>query len=613
MCGIVGFNWEDSSLIRKCTDIIAHRGPDADGFHTSRGISLGQRRLAVIDTSDKGNQPMYSGDYCIVYNGETYNYNELKKSLKKKRSFNSSTDTEVILYLLEEQGPKCLNLLQGMFALALWDSKKKELFVARDRFGIKPLYYYWDKKKFIFSSEIKAILETGVKREIDKDALNNYLTYKFSLGPKTLFKNIYKLQPGHYLILKDGKLEVSQWYDLNYKVTDKPKDYYIKGIRKRLDKAVERRLVADVPLGAFLSGGIDSSAIVATMAKLTDDVKTFSVGFEEAKYDELEHARKIASDFHTDHHEITMNFDHIRELLPKITWHLDEPFGDFACIPTHMISEFARKKVTVCLSGDGGDESFVGYRHSIFQHKGRIFTKLPSALQRLGIKSGSVFLNETSKPMRAMKVLSEKDDSVRSLGWNRFMDDDAKKHLLSNDMKNHIGAEKEIISGYNSQISDYDELNKNLYVEFKTWLPDDALFKVDKMSMMNSLEVRVPFLDHELAEFMASCPVKYKAQGTKHLLKEALADRLPSEIINRKKHGFNIPTDKWYRNELKDFAEEVLSDRKLKPYLNPNAVAKILKKHQSGYDYSYQLNTLLSFGLWHKIFMQKFPYEKLTV
>ncbi|MBN2421621.1 asparagine synthase (glutamine-hydrolyzing) [Candidatus Woesearchaeota archaeon] len=618
MCGIIGFNWEDQKLIRKCTNILKHRGPDAAGYYTSKGVSFGQRRLAIIDTSVKGNQPMCNeeGNLWINYNGETYNYNELKAALKKKHKFISRTDTEVILHLYEELQEKCLDLLNGMFAIAIWDDDKKELFIARDRYGIKPLYYYWDKTKFIFASEIKAILETGINREIDLEALNNYFTYKFSLGPKTLFKNIYKLQPGHFLKLKNNKLIIKQWYDLNYNPLKKSKDYFVKKIQHELDLSVKRRLISDVPIGAFLSGGIDSSAVVATMSKFSQEpVQTFSVGFEEASYNELPFARKISERYETDHHEIIMDFNHIRELLPKITWHLDEPFGDFACIPTHMVSEFARKKVTVALSGDGGDESFIGYRQALFQHHGRFYSKLPGVIKNSILNLSKNFLNKTGNELRALKNYSINNDALRSLSWNMFIDNDLKKKIYSYKLKDYIGSEKNILDRYNPKIKNYAELNKNLYTEIKTWLPDDALFKVDKMSMMNSLEARVPFLDHNITELAAGIPVKHKVNGfeTKHILKLAMKDRLPKEIIYRKKHGFNLPTGEWFRKELREFTEEIIFDRELKPLLNLKSVSKLFNEHlNKREDYRYQLNTLLSFGLWYKIYIKKENYKKFN-
>ncbi len=610
MCGICGFNWEDKNLIKKCTDTLSHRGPDSDGYYTSAGISFGQRRLAIIDTSIKGKQPMCNeeGNLWINYNGETYNYNELKSALREKHEFISKTDTEVILHLYEERGEDMLNLLNGMFAIAIWDETKKELFIARDRLGIKPLYYFWDGSRFIFASEIKAILEAGAKKEIDFEGVNNYFSYKFSPGPLTVFKGIKKLLPGHWLRLKEKKIESKQWYDLEYKELDRSKEYFLKRIRKELDLSVKRRMISDVPLGAFLSGGIDSSAFVATMVKYSDmPVKTFSVGFEEAGYDELKYARQISEKFETDHHEIVMDFSDLTKRLPKIAWHLDEPFGDFACIPTDMISGFARKKVTVALSGDGGDESFVGYRQSLFQHHGRHYSRMPKIIKNSISKASSALLPSTSNAQKALESLSIESDSLRSLSWNRFMDDNFKRGIFSAKLNKLIGSEKAILDRYEPKIQKYPELNKNLYVEMKTWLPDDALFKVDKMSMKNSLEARVPFLDHNIAEMAASMPIKYKIHGfeTKHMLKAAVQDRLPKEIIYRKKHGFNLPTSEWYRGELKEYAEEKIFNKNMKEFFDMDKLKKMWEQHlHKKEDYRYQLNTILSFGIWHEVFME---------
>ena len=365
MCGIAGFNWDDKKLIKSMLDSLSRRGPDDSGFYTDHGISMGTRRLSIIDLSKKGKQPISNedGTKWVVYNGEIYNFKELRDELQKKgHKFRSDTDTEVIIHSYEEYGKRCVEKFNGMFAFAVWDSSKKELFIARDRLGIKPLFYFIDGKKFAFASEIKAILQYYKKPPIDEKSVYFYLNYGYTQNSKTIFENICKLPAGCTLTLKDFKLKIERYWKIDFsEKQDKSEDYFIKKIREHMEESVKRRLIADVPVGAFLSGGMDSSAIVAYATRHKDGLKTFSVSFEHGKFDESKYAKIVSEKFGTDHHEMQFAHEDVLKLLPKLVDYYDEPFGDPSMIPTCLVSEVARKHVTVSLSGDGGDESFLGY------------------------------------------------------------------------------------------------------------------------------------------------------------------------------------------------------------------------------------------------------------
>lgn len=610
MCGVNGFNFEDKGLIRAMNKAIAHRGPDDSGIYTDKGISLGNRRLSIIDLSKRGKQPMQNKNLHIVYNGEIYNFKEIRTKLEKKgHRFKSNTDTEVVLHAYEQYGKRCVGLFNGMFAFAIWDSKKKELFLARDRIGIKPLYYYF-KDKLIFSSEIKAILKHNIKKEVNKNALNDFLAFKYIPGPETILKNIYKLQPGHILTYKKGKIKIEEYWDLNFKPEKKSEAFYRKAILGLLKDSVKKRLMADVPLGVFLSGGLDSSAITALMSKFAP-VKTFSVGFEtdDKKYDELKYARLVSRTFNTEHHESIVGFKDIRRLLPEITYYLDEPMSDYAAIPTYIISKVARKKVKVALAGDGGDELFVGYRQYIYNQFAPYYGALPKIIKtHLLPKFISTFLPRTSKVKKAIDTFAMSSDIKRNANWTTVFDENERKKLFLGNPKSKI------LSQYKRKIKDFDNLSKILYWDIKTWLVEDLLMKMDKMSMMTSLEARVPLLDHRLIELMSKIPSSMKLSGfkTKYLMKKIIKPILPKEILARKKHGFTLPIEHWFRYELKNYTEDVLADRELNAYLNKNYVNKILKLHQQGKEnYSFQICSLLSFGIWHKIYMQGVNFNKI--
>ena len=620
MCGICGFNFSDRELIKRMCNKLAHRGPDADGYLLDYRVTLGHRRLSIIDLSKKGKNPIYNEDnsVCIIFNGEIYNFEELKRELEQKQhDFQTNTDTEVIVHGYEEYGVQCVEQLNGMFAFCMYDSKLKRLFLARDRLGKKPLYYYFNGKAFLFASEIKALLEyKEIKKEINLNALNNYFTFKYVPGPGTIFKNIYKLQPGHWMTfdLVMRELEIKKYWDANYTEQPNTEEFYLKQIRTLMEDSVKKRLISDVPLGVFLSGGLDSSAIVALMNKVSEETtKTFSVGFESNyrginEHNELAYAEKVAERFQTDHTELICNFDNIRELLPKITYHLDEPMSDLASIPTYMIAQLARKKVTVALSGAGGDELFVGYRQALANHYYKYAQWIPQGIVR--------FLPATSKLRKAITTVHLPTAIERAANWATVFDSSLREQLLAPPVKIQIDYKhNNIFKVYEDNLKAYSPLNQNLYFELKTWLPDDLLNQIDKTTMMTSLEARCPFLDYRLVELMATVPSNLKIKGfqTKYLLKKAVSDILPREIIHRKKHGFTLPMTQWYRNELRDYTREILNNRELEKYINLDYINKILRRHQQGKeDFGFQLNNLISFGIWHKIYMEEIPPEKIV-
>lgn len=620
MCGICGFNFADKELIKRMCDKLAHRGPNDVGYLLDYRVTLGHRRLSIIDLSKKGKNPIYNeyNTACIVFNGEIYNFGELRKELEQKgHRFNTGTDTEAVIHAYEEWDTDCVKKLNGMFAFCIYDAKKKSLVLARDRLGEKPLYYYHKDKHFLFASEIKALLEYNeIKKEINLNALNNYFTFKYVPGPETIFKNIYKLQPGHWLRydLVARTLEIKPYWDVDYLEQPQTELSAVEHIDAMLKESVKMRLISDVPLGVFLSGGLDSSIIVALMDKVSDEkITTFSVGFESkysdvAAHNELHYAKKIAEQFQTDHNELICNVDSIRELLPQITQQLDEPMSDLASIPTSMIAQLARKKVTVALSGAGSDEIFVGYRQSLVNHYYAYARWIPQWCASL--------LPETSKIRKAIATVHLQTPIERSANWSTIFDAPLREKLLAPPMKLQCNyMHNDILQGYASKIERYTPLNQNLYFELKTWLPDDLLMKLDKMTMMASLEGRCPFLDHRLVEFMAQIPSSLKIHRfqTKYLLKKVARTYLPKEIVMRKKHGFTLPMSQWYRNELKDYVKDMLNNKALEQYINPEYVQKIIRLHQQGrQDFGFQLNNLLSFGIWHKLYIEDIPLKELT-
>jgi asparagine synthase (glutamine-hydrolysing) len=589
MCGISGFNWEDKKLINAMKNSISYRGPDDNGIFTDKNISLGHNRLSIIDLSKDGHQPMSDdeGQVWIVFNGEIYNYKKIKKDLTKKGyKFNSGSDTEVIINAYLEYGHDCLSYFNGMFAFAIWDSNKKELFIARDRLGIKPLYYFEENGRFIFSSEIKAILKHDVKREIDLNSLNSFFKYRFIANHKTMIYGIKKLLPGHFAVLKNKKLTIKKFWDVKWNIENKSEDYYVKKLDKTLFSSVKRRLMSDVPLGAFLSGGLDSSLIVAMNAKLKKEaVKTFTVGFGH-ETDEFNYAKKVSEHLSTDHHEINLDFKTITKKLPTIVWHMDEPNSDITMVPLYFLSEFAKKKVTVVNTGEGADEIFSGYEH--FKVGAEMFKVVPKFVK------GNVY----------------------SYYYSPF-----KKNERQSLFQNPITNEKNMLRRYlfyKKQGYPKDFLNRILLFDIKNELPNWQLTRVDRMTMVHGMEARVPFLDHEMVELSARMPVKYKQPNLngKYILKKVAQKYLPRNIVHRKKQGFTTPMHAWMKNNLEDATQSFLFSNKKKFY-NYDYITKLLNKHKMTdkprpfVRYSYQLMMLLFFDIWYEMYINQVSENKI--
>jgi len=611
MCGICGvYGFDDRKLIRAMNKTLVHRGPDQEGYFIDKNIMLGHRRLSIIDLSSKGKQPTHNEDKTVwcVYNGEIYNFAEIRDELEKKgHRFYSNTDTEVIVHAYEEYGFECLKYFNGMFAFALWDSKKKLLFLARDRIGVKPLHYYYDKKKFVFASEIKAILaDKDIPRKVNHEALSQFIGFEYVPAPLTMFEGIYKLPAAHYLVVKNKKVEVKKYWDVV------PQELngidLIKTTRNLIHDSVKMRLVSDVPLGAFLSGGIDSSTIVSVMSSLSDNVKTFSIGFNESTYDESKYARLVADKFKTDHTEKIIDPKDIIPLFDKIIPQMDEPFGDLSIFPTYLVSELARTKVTVSLSGDGGDELFGGYDWYLAESLSKIYSKVPL---KLLIQSGISKIGYTSKSKglvnKAKRFLEgyNKDEKYSQLRWLSNVDVSDIKNLLS------FKFEKDPFSPmFKYSNSGFDGLNKNMYLDLKTYLPDDIFTKVDRASMMVSLEAREPLVDYRLVEHAFRIPSSYKIRGInrKYLMKMMMKDILPKEIIHKEKQGFTIPMKNWMRSELKDFVVNKLSNDNLKEIglFNQSYIDKVLEEHMSKRkDNQRHIWSLMSFVMWYENYIQK--------
>jgi len=628
MCGICGrINLDgtpvDRGLLQRMIAVLAHRGPDDEGLYLNGHVGLGHRRLSIIDLSASGHQPMPNEDETlwIVFNGEIYNFASLRTDLLSRgHRFRSSTDTETILHLYEEYGTECLHHLRGMFAFAIWDSRDDTLFLGRDRIGKKPLYYWHTPEVFAFSSEIKAILQCpDYEASPDLTAIHHYLTYQDVPSPWTAFQGIRKLPPSHYLLLKNGNTEVCRYWKLTYLPKYRLTEDEIKvQIIDRLKEAVRMRLISDVPLGAFLSGGVDSSAIVALMAAMSGrPVKTFSIGFKEEAYNELKYARMIADRFGTDHTEFIVEPNAV-EILPKLVWHYNEPFADSSAIPTYYVSKLAREQVTVILNGDGGDENFAGYgRYSANEFSKEMHRYFPASIARLlllvimRLPHGN---DPTNLFWRLKRFLQEysKSPEMMNAHWLCHFSTEMKSDLYSPDFYAGQAADDSfalLLEKYRDADAE-SFLDKTLYADVVMYLPDDLLVKVDIASMANSLEARSPFLDHEFMEFAARIPsgMKLKGRSTKHILKEALRGILPDEVLFREKMGFGVPIDSWFRNEMKDMAYDVLlSDSAMqRGYFRKDAVKRILDQHTSGqWNWQYHIWNLLMLELWHRMFIDE--------
>ncbi len=627
MCGIAGFVdlWERKAravedrkaiLARMC-GIIRHRGPDDQGVMVKTGVALGMRRLSIIDLVS-GNQPMSgeNGSVTIVFNGEIYNFQELKPNLESRgHTFHTHSDTEAIVHAYEEFGPECLKDLRGMFAFAIWDDKARTLFIARDRAGKKPLYYTTTPNgTFVFGSELKALLEhSDVEREINAEALDAYFTLGYVPDPLSIFRNIQKLPPGHYLTFINGQVTVKQYWDFEFKSGEsRNEDDYLDELRALLDESVRLRLISDVPLGAFLSGGIDSSTVVGLMARnMGQPVKTFSIGFHEDSYNELKYARLTAERFGTDHHEFFVTPD-ICEVVDELVWHFDEPFADSSAIPTYMVSKLARDHVTVVLSGDGGDELFAGYTRYAVERKRGGFERLPKPLREGVMRPLSQRLPHATWGRNYLHNVSL-DPISRYLDSVSVFTSLNRSSLYTSDFSRQLGPGGYAGGLFNElvdKVKTNNPLDRLLYLDSKTYLPGDILTKVDRMSMAVSLEARAPLLDHKLIEFVTRIPSSLKLAGleTKHLLKRAVKDLVPAEILHRPKQGFGVPIQEWINQQLRSRIRDTLSDARTRQrdYVDSRYVDVLLDEHERGRrDHSMALWALVMLELWHRQFLDE--------
>lgn len=648
MCGIAGQLNTDRSksaqpeLIRSMCRTIVHRGPDDEGIHVEGPVGLGMRRLSIIDVAG-GHQPVSNedGSIWVVLNGEIYNYRDWRPTLEARgHEFASNSDTEVIVHLYEEYGDDFVQHLRGMFAIAIWDRRREALILLRDRLGKKPLYYAVDDEQLVFGSEIKALLPAGVSREVDRQALHDYLAYNYIPGPRTIFKAVKKLQPGHRLIARRGRVAVESYWrpapSTSRNGDAAPMAYYLERLTELLKQSVRYRLISDVPLGVFLSGGLDSSTIVAVMREVSSDpIKTFSIGFEDQSYNELPYARLVAQHFETEHHEFLVKPD-VVDLLPKLVRFFDEPFADSSAVPSYYLSKLARRHVTVALGGDGGDEVFAGYETYTAWKLASIYRGLSPHLRafitplvaRLPVSHRKVSFDYKAKRFVQGALLPPERAHY---AWKEIFSDDMKRELYATN--GHGGGDGHSngngrLNGHGEpQASDMLEdpfrlferelgectaeamLSRLQYVDLRVYLPEDILVKVDRMSMAHSLEVRAPLLDHKLVEFAATIPPELQLRGLqkKYLLKRAMEHRLPARILKRKKGGFNVPIATWLRHELHDYVRDVLSEKRLREqgFFNGQYVQQLISDHtELKADYSRNIWGLLIFALWYEAYGQ---------
>jgi len=620
MCGIAGiFNYRDSAPVdrfqlKRMGDSMVHRGPDDEGFFLSGPLGFAHRRLSIIDIKS-GHQPMFNEDHSIVivFNGEIYNHQELRAELEPKgHTYRTNSDTESIIHAYEEFGDDFETHLTGMFGFALWDAPRRRLVLSRDRLGIKPLYYTVHRDRLIFASEIKAILEVeGIERRIDYDALDAYLSLRYVPGPKTMFRDIFKLQPGHTLVVQSGRIEVRPYWDVTFSEEPRDERRVMEEFETLLFEVCRSHLMSEVPYGVFLSGGVDSSSIAAVLrAILKDRVTTFTVGYDQAEgINEFDYARMVSQHVGTRHHELALPTKDFADWIPRLVWHLDEPVGDPACIPLYFLARYAKERATVLHSGEGADEILAGY--SIYKKMEVINRFCGGPLFPLGqvVGRGLAPLCGKGKLARYLRLFAQPLDE-RYRGVSGHFLSGFKHELIKGGVLPDPGGSSllaETFRGYYNRVEAARNLNKMLYVDTHTWLPDDLLVKADKMTMAASVELRVPFLDHRLVEFAARLPVSYKFRGgeTKYLLKKVMERYLPPEVIYRSKKGFPVPIAQWFRNGLHELASDTLLSphAKVGAYLSRDCIGKMLLWHKSERsDLSDELWGLLVLEYWLQTF-----------
>jgi asparagine synthase (glutamine-hydrolysing) len=617
VCGILGFNWPDRSLGERLCQILKHRGPDQEGVFSELGITLGFRRLSIIDLSEQGSQPMPNEDGTIqlVFNGEIYNFLELRQELENKgHRFRSRADSEVIVHAYEEWAEGCLDRLQGMFAIGLWDQKKQKLLLARDRLGIKPLYYYFRQGRLAFASEIKSLLQIPeINRGVDLQALYYYLGYEFVPSPLTMFEGIQKLRPGNYLQLSGNELIQKSYWDLPRPGTSLTQEEAVIELRRLLQETVQKHLVSDVPLGVFLSGGLDSSTLVALMRRLgVNPLKTFSIGYPDPSFSELPFAELVAKEFDTEHTvlmipEVTLND------LEEAVWHLDEPMTDLSALPLFLVCREAKKHVTVCLSGEGGDEIFAGYDRFKASKADQYYRLLPALIREKIIYPIIEALPDRPQKKGLINIVKRLAEGSHlpldggHLRWQYFSSAQQDARLFNDRFK--AGVEMDPFAPVRALRSAWDgedRLDQEIYIDLRFTMPDSVLMKVDKMSMAHALEIRVPFLDHRFVEFTASLPGDWKLKGfrTKAIFRQALSGLLPDQIVWRGKQGYSLPIKNWLREGLKRPLITVLKESPvIKEYMNGPYIQDLIDQHMARtHNHNHILWALFNLGLWHQRF-----------
>ena len=635
MCGIAGklhfdeTHHVDAQDLRKMAAVMAHRGPDGEGVWSERNVGLAHRRLSIIDLRDVAGQPMSNkdGSLWVTFNGEIYNFRELRSDLQARGyRFQTDSDTETIIHAYDEYGKGCLERLRGMFAFAIWDSRQRMLFLARDRVGKKPLYYFVDRDRFVFGSEIKAILaDRSVPAEPNPIAIDHHLTWQYVPAPLTAFKGISKLPAAHWMEVRDGKIATGRYWRLHYSPKRKiTLQDAIAELKWRMAEAVRERLVSDVPLGAFLSGGIDSSAVVSYMAgEMDQPVRTFCAGFEDDAFDERPYARTVAKQYATDHTELVVHAP-VLDILPRLTWHYDEPFGDSSAVPSYAIAELTRGHVTVVLNGDGGDESFAGYGRYVTNRFARYGDIIPQPVHRTiakligGLPSSVQRLPPLRKILTVAQTMAQ-SPARRYAKWLAHFTPFERHQLYTDAFNADVqGNDPEaLLVDLFAQSDAEDWTDATLDVDVNLYLADDLLVKMDRATMAHSLEARSPLLDHSLMEFVASLPPSFKLFGTqkKRIFKAALRGVLPDSILDRPKMGFGVPLASWFRNELKEMSHDILLSKRAieRGYFQMNVIEHLLHQHCHGQeDNGAYLWDLMMLELWHRRFIDADGLEELS-
>lgn len=611
MCGIVGFvddikSKEKKEIIKNMADRIAHRGPDQEGFYNDEFVALGHRRLSIIDLSKKGGQPIYNEDKSkmIIFNGEIYNYEILKEDLiKKGYKFKTKTDTEVILHGYTEYKEKLFNKLRGMFAFVIYDKEKKELVGARDHFGIKPFYYYKDNKSFMFGSEIKSFLEhPNFKKEVNTDALKMFLIFQYSVHEETFFKNVFKLKPGHYFKYKNGKLTIKEYFEVKYEKTNKSYNDYKKELTDVLEDSIKyHQMTSDVEVGSYLSGGVDSSYVVS----VAKPDKTFSVGFDMPGFDETMYAKDLSDMLEIKNYQKKITSDEFFDILPTIMYHTDEPHANLSTVPLYFLSGIAHEKVKVVLSGEGSDEMFAGYNEYYEPAILRGYAKLPLSLRNF---IGKLVSPLPHFPGQNTLKLYAKPFYERYIGHGSYMPEDEANEILKEELRTNetIG---DVIKPYYDKVKNFDDVTKKMYIDMNFWLPQDILLKADKMTMANSIELRVPLLDSYLFNYSRQIPTKYlvKDKQTKYLFRDIANEKIPEEWSKRRKLGFPVPFSRWAREEkYYKKIKEVFNKEYVDKFFDKTFINILLDDHYNNIkNNGRKIYNIFVFLVWYEVFFIK--------